>query len=262
MSEVWLAEPMSMQWAVVTGASGGLGEEFARRLASQGANVMLVARSEEKLAQLARELEQKFGITARAVPCDLSEADSRAPLVEKLSNTEVHTVVNNAGFGTIGKFAELSPTRINQEISLNIAALTELTRAVLPGQIARGRGAVINVASTGAFQPIPKMAVYAASKAYVLRFTSALWAELRGTGVRAVCICPGPTRTQFFAAAGNDSVMTNRREPNQVVDATFAALASNQPYVVDGLRNNLLAQANRFAPTRLQLLIAGWIASH
>lgn len=251
-----------MQWAVVTGASGGLGEEFARHLASQGANVILVARSHEKLDQLARALEDEFGIATWVLPCDLSDAAARAELIEQLTGAEVHTMVNNAGFGTIGKFADRSSERINEEIAVNIAALTELTHAVLPHLVARGRGAIINVASTAAFQPIPEMAVYAASKAYVLRFTEALWAELRGTEVRAVCICPGPTETQFFAAAGDDNVMTNRRSPSQVVAATFAALANHQPYVVDGRRNWLLAQLNRFAPTRLQLLVAGWIASH
>ena len=142
-------------------------------------------------------------------PCDLTDRGARAALVEELGATQVHTLVNNAGFGTLGPFDEIPAERISTEVELNVVALTELTKAVLPGMRARGRGAVINIASTAAFQPIPQFATYAATKAYVLRFSVGLWAELRDTDVRVLAVCPGPTDTAFFDRAGNDDI---RRE--------------------------------------------------
>lgn len=253
---------MNDSWAVVTGASAGLGVAFARRLAAEGANVVLVARSADKLARVASELESEFGVSALALPTDLSDPAARAALAEDLSGRTVSHLVNNAGFGTMGDFADADPARMTQELELNAVALTALSRAVLPGMIRRGRGAIVNVASTAAFQPIPTMAVYAATKAYVLRFTIALWEELHPTGVRAIAICPGPTETAFFANAGNDAVMGSRRTPEQVVDTTFDGLSRHRPYVVDGSRNAAMAFATRFAPTRLQAALARRVATH
>lgn len=248
-------------WAVVTGASGGLGEAFARHLARQGSNVALVARSAEAMQAVAEDLERSNGVATRVLPVDLTDRAARSDLIAELSAMPVHTLVNNAGFGTHGAFTTLGRDRLTREIELNAVALTDLTHALLPGMVDRDRGAIINVASTAAFQPIPEMATYAATKAYVLSFSNALWGELRGTGVRVVCICPGPTDTGFFEAIGNDAVMTNRRTPEQVITATFQALGRRQPYVVDGLLNKTLAQANRFAPTALALRISNWIAT-
>lgn len=253
---------MSQSWAVVTGASAGLGVAFARRLASEGAGVILVARSADKLGQVAEELTGTYGVPTRVVPVDLSDRDARADLVAELRDTPTSHLINNAGFGTMGEFAEADPARITQELELNTVALTELTRAVVPGMIERGRGAIVNVASTGAFQPIPTMAVYAATKAYVLRFSIALWEELRPSGVRAIAICPGPTETSFFANAGNDAVMGHRRTPEQVVETTFSGLRRHRPYVVDGARNGALAFATRFAPAGLQASLARRVATH
>ena len=249
-------------WAVVTGASGGLGEGYATELARQGANVLLVARSTDKLTALAERLRRDFGVDVEVWPCDLTNRSSRAVLVADLMSRNVHTLVNNAGFGTLGEFVDLELSRIQAEVELNVVALTELTHTVLPGMKARGRGAIINIASTGAFQPIPKFSTYAATKAYVLRLSIGLWDELKDTDVRVLAVCPGPTETSFFAVAGDDGLMTQRRSVEQVVTSSFKALRKRRPYVVDGFQNAVLAQATRLLPTSLVTRMAGWVATH
>lgn len=252
---------MSNSWAVVTGGSSGLGVAFAERVASKGTNVLLAARSVDRLDEVAADLRRRFRVETETVAADLGDATQRGRLIEAIDGRDVGYLVNNAGFGTIGEFADAEPRRIANELNLNVLALTELSRAVAPGMIRRRRGAIINVASTAAFQPIPTMAVYAASKAYVLRFSIALWEELRHTGVRAMAICPGPTDTAFFANAGNDTVMSKRRTPDQVVDTTFQALKRHRPYAVDGANNAAMAFATRLAPARLQAKLAKLVAT-
>lgn len=253
---------MSTTWAVVTGASSGLGIAYAERLAADGANVILVARSEDKLQKVAENLRQRHGVETMVLPADLTDRQARASLIDTLGGLQISTLVNNAGFATFGDVAEIDPDRMSREVELNVVALTDLTRALIPQMIDRGRGAVINIASTAAFQPIPGMAVYAATKGYVLQFTVALWAELKKTGVRALCVCPGPTETEFFTAAGDDSVMGNRRTPEQVVDSTFDALKRHRPFVVDGAQNKLLAVSTRLAPKGLAATLAKFVATH
>lgn len=250
------------EWAVVTGASGGLGEAYARELASQGSNVILVARSVDKMEAIAKEIEERHGRETMILSCDLSDPAERATLVAKLDTLEIHTLVNNAGFASMGVLGELDRDRVVNEVELNVVALTQLTHAVLPRMVAERRGAIINVASTAAFQPIPQMATYAATKSFVLSFTSALWGEMEGTGVRVVCICPGPTETSFFENAGNGEMMKIRRRPEQVVATTFAALRSGKPYAVDGLGNNVLSKMARFVPTALLVKAAAWVGTH
>lgn len=249
-------------WAIVTGASGGLGRAYARYLASTGLDVGLVARSEAPMTRLAGELTERFGVNARVWTSDLTRDADRRQLIDDLTQLDVDTLVNNAGYGLLGDVAELDPTRQSNMIVLNCVALTELTQAVLPALITRRQGTIINIASTAAFQAIPTMAAYAASKAFVLRFTEGLWSEVQGTGVRTIAVCPGPTDTAFFEAAGDDAVMTRRRTPEQVVQTTFAALKANRPYVVDGAANAFLAMAARLAPTRLALRLARQTVSH
>ncbi len=253
---------MQNSWAVVTGASSGLGVTFAEKVASEGVNVLLAARTAGPMEELAARLQERHGVETLVVPVDLSDREARGALVDRLHGMDISYLINNAGFATIGDFAEADPDRMLQEKELNMVALTQLARAVAPGMISRGRGAIINVASTAAFQPIPTMAVYAATKAYVLRLTIALWEELFHTGVRAIAICPGPTDTPFFAEAGDDSKMAKRRTPAQVVETTFAGLGRHQPYVVDGASNALMAFATRLAPVRLQAALARWVATH
>jgi len=245
--------------ALVTGASAGLGVDFARQLSKRGHRLVLVARRKERLEELARELGN-----ARAAAIDLSKKDAAAKLLADLeSNGEtVDLLVNNAGFGLIGRFAELDAKRERQMIDLNVGALTELCRAVAPGMIARKSGGIINVASTAAFQAGPKMAVYFATKAFVLSLTEALHEELKPHGIKVSCLCPGPTRTEFGEVAGfGGNGMFDRvaMESPEVVTAGLEGLDSNKAVVIPGLVNKIGAAATRFAPRATVRKIAGAI---
>ena len=251
--------------ALVTGASSGIGDRFARALAARGAHLVLAARSADRLDALAAELRAAHPdrrVEVRAV--DLSRSEAPGELAESLRDTPVDLLVNNAGFGTHGPVAEEDPARVAQEIQLNCATAVALTTSLLPGMLARRRGGVLNVSSTSAFQPVPQMAVYAATKAFLLSFTEALWAETRGTGVDVLALCPGPTETAFFdvASPGRPILTRGRQTPEQVVDAALAALAEGRgPTVVPGLRNRLLSQGYRFVPravmARMSTRVAG-----
>ena len=245
--------------ALVTGASAGLGVEFARQLSKKGHRLVLAARRKERLDGLAKELGN-----ARALAIDLSKKDAAARLMADLEThgESVDLLVNNAGFGLIGRFAELDPKRLRQMIDLNVATLTDLCRAVAPAMIERGSGAIINVASTAAFQPGPKMAVYFATKAFVLSLTEALHEELAPRGIHVTCLCPGPTGTEFGDVAGFggnglfDKVAMNSAE---VVEAGLSGLDKNKAVVVPGVVNKLTANSGRFAPRFLVRKIAGAI---
>jgi len=245
--------------ALITGASAGLGLEFARQLSRRGHRLVLAARRKDRLETLAQDLGN-----ARAVAIDLSKKASAAKLMADLAaaGDEVEMLVNNAGFGLIGRFAELDSKRLRQMIDLNTGALTDLCRAVAPAMIARRSGGILNVASISAFQPGPKMAVYFATKAYVLSLSEALHEELKPHGVKVSCLCPGPTRTEFGEVAGfGGSILFDRvaMEPRQVVAAGLAGLDRNHAVVVPGLLNKLVAASNRFAPRSLVRKIAGSI---
>jgi short-subunit dehydrogenase len=245
--------------ALVTGASAGLGVEFARQLSKRGHRLVLAARRRERLDALAKELGK-----ARAVSIDLSKKDSAAKLLADLeANGEtVDLLVNNAGFGLIGRFAELDPGRERQMIDLNVGTLTDLCRAVAPQMIARKSGAILNVASTAAFQPGPKMAVYFATKAFVLSLTEALHEELKPHGVNVSCLCPGPTRTEFGDVAGfggNGMFDKVAMEAPEVVEAGLDGLDSNQAVVIPGIINKVGAFSGRFAPRSVVRKIAGAI---
>lgn len=237
-------------WALVTGASSGIGEVFARELAQRGASLVLVARSQDKLEELAQELRGSFQVSVEVLAYDLSEPGAGAGLAARLSErgVQIDVLVNSAGFGLFGPLHEVDPARVAQEVQLNVAALTELTCALLPEMRARDRGAIVNVASTAAFQPLPYMSVYGATKAYVLSFTEALWAETRGTGVRVTALCPGATDTAFFATASDNASVGPRMSPEPVVTAAFSALERRRCSVVPGLANRLLAESPRLAP--------------
>jgi short-subunit dehydrogenase len=245
--------------AVVTGASAGLGVDFARQLSRRGHRLVLVARRRERLEALARELGN-----ARAVTIDLSKKDAAAKLLADLdANDEiVDLLVNNAGFGLIGRFAELDAKRERQMIDLNVGALTELCRAVAPGMIERKSGGIINVASTAAFQPGPKMAVYFATKAFVLSLTEALHEELKRHGIKVSCLCPGPTRTEFGEVAGfggNGLFDRVAMESPEVVKAGLEGLDANKAVVIPGFVNKVGAISTRFAPRATVRKIAGAI---
>jgi len=244
--------------ALVTGASTGLGAVFARELAAQGADLVLVARSEDKLQALASELRAAHGVTIEVVAGDLSTAGAGAKLAAHLAErgSQVDVLINNAGFGLHGALAAADPSRMAEMVQLNVNALMELTAAMLPGMRTRDYGAIVNVASTAAFQPVPYMAVYGATKAFVLSFTEAVWAETKGTGVRVTTLCPGATETEFFATAGEDAQFSKTMAPEPVVAAAFTALDRGRPSVITGSRNWFVAQTVRFAPRRVAAGIA------
>ena len=245
--------------ALVTGASAGLGVDFARQLSSRGHRLVLAARRKDRLDELAKELGK-----ARAVAIDLSKSGSSAKLMADLeANGEtVDLLVNNAGFGLIGRFAELDAKRERQMIDLNVSTLMDLCRAAAPAMIKRKSGGILNVASTAAFQPGPKMAVYFASKAFVLSLSEALHEELKPHGVHVTCLCPGPTRTEFGDVAGFggnglfDRVAMNAAE---VVETGLTGLDSNRAVVVAGWMNKVTAASTRFAPRSVVRKIAGAI---
>jgi short-subunit dehydrogenase len=245
--------------ALITGASAGLGVEFARQLSERGHRLVLVARRKERLNQLAKELGK-----ARAVALDLSRAGAADKLIADLQahGEVVDVLVNNAGFGLIGKFAQLDAKRERQMIDLNVGTLTDLCRAVAPTMIKRKSGAILNVASTAAFQPGPKMAVYFATKAFVLSLSEALHEELKPHGIKVSCLCPGPTRTEFGEVAGfggNGLFDRVAMESPAVVRAGLDGLEKNKAVVVPGFLNKLTANSGRFAPRSVVRRVAGAI---
>ena len=248
------------QVALITGASAGLGAEFARQLAKRGRNLVLAARRKDRIDGLARELRN-----ARAIAIDLSETGAAAKLMANVEGAgeQVDILINNAGFGLIGRFAKREPERLREMIDLNVGTLTDLCRLVAPGMVERGSGGIINLASTAAFQPGPNMAVYFATKAYVLSFTEALHEELKPYGVRVSCLCPGPTRTEFGEVAGfggrNGLFDRVAMEAPKVVAAGLKGLDRNRAVVVPGIPNKITAASSRFAPRPLVRKIAGAI---
>ncbi len=245
--------------ALITGASAGLGVEFARQLVKRGRKLVLVARRKDRLEALAAELGN-----ARVVALDLSERGSTAALMANVAAAGEHIelLVNNAGFGLRGRFAELDAARQRQMIDLNVTSLTELCRAAAPGMIERRAGAILNVASTAAFQPGPNMAVYFATKAYVLSFTEALHEELKPHGIRVTALCHGPTKTEFGEVAGfgeNSAFDRFSTDAASVVRAGLKAADGNRAVVVPGLLNKAGAALTRFVPRPLIRKIAGAI---
>jgi uncharacterized protein len=237
-----------MGTAVVTGASSGLGRELAQLLASRGEHVVVVARSPEALTALAAASSR-----IQPVVADLSTPQGRDELGKVVDVVDI--LVNNAGFGSGGRFADAPRALSDQMVDVNVAALTDLTARWLPGMVARGAGRIVNVASTAAFQPGPNMAVYYATKAYVLSFTEAIAEELRGTGVTATAFCPGPFRSGFQSTAGIDSsrMLRGRRLPSSAAMARDALSAMDRGVVVavPGVVNKLGAMATRFVPRSL-----------
>ena len=245
--------------ALVTGASAGLGVDFARQLSKRGYRLVLAARRKDRLEALAKELGN-----ARAVAIDLSKKDAAAKLMADVeANGEtVDLLVNNAGFGLIGRFAELDAKRLRQMIDLNAGALMDLCRAAAPAMIERKSGAILNVASTAAFQPGPKMAVYFATKAFVLSFTEALHEELKPLGIKVSCLCPGPTRTEFGEVAGfvgNGAFDRFAMGSAEVVEIGLEGLDKNKAVVIAGTMNKIGALSTRFAPRSTVRRIAGAI---
>ena len=247
---------------LVTGASSGIGTEMARQLASRGHGVTLVARRADRLEALATELAEKHKITATAIPCDLGDPIARAELIEGLrAGPALAGLCNNAGYGINGRVSANDADRERQMVELNVVALHDLTLRVLPGMIERGTGAILNVASTAAFQPLPGFATYAATKAFVLSFSESLSTELSGTGVSCSALCPGPVKTEFAAVAGSTmseslpdfAMVTAEEVARQAIDA----MESGSRTAIPGVANQIQALLGRLAPRSLVLPLAG-----
>jgi short-subunit dehydrogenase len=249
-------------WAVVTGASSGLGALFAEKLAQRGLPLVLAGRDEARLTDV-RERVQRLapGIDVELVVGDLGSQAGVEALVAVLQERVIDVLVNNAGFGTYGRLAEVDADRDRDLIAVNVDALVRLMHAVLPGMLARGHGQILNVASTIAFQPAPYQATYGASKAFVLSFSQALWAETKGSGVSVTALCPGPTRTGFVDALDADvsgtAIYRKLASPEPVVAAGLRALDRGRPVVVPGMRNWVMANAARLSPGWVGALISG-----
>jgi short-subunit dehydrogenase len=241
--------------ALVTGASAGIGEAFAQRLARDGYDLILVARSQDRLDTLAKQLHRQHHVRVEPLPADLTDS-AQLHVVEKMieGSEGLDLLVNNAGFGTLGKLAELDVDREENEVRLNVIALMRLTRAALPAMVGRRSGAIINVSSMAGFQPAPYNATYAATKAFVTSFTESISEELRGSGVSVQALCPGFTRTEFQERAEIDV----SRIPNAmwmsaeaVVDASLQALKRGDVVCVPGLQNKVMATLTSLVPRSL-----------
>lgn len=236
--------------ALITGASSGIGEAFARALAQRGTALILTARSKAKLEQLADELRERYQITVHVFPKDLSLAQAPLELFEEIQKNRltVDILINNAGFGRWTDFLGERMDGYEQMVALNINALVRLTHLCLPAMLARRSGGVINVASTAAFQPISFLAIYAASKAFVLNFTEALAGEYRGKGIQVLALCPGPTDTNFSSVARANTPDTHSATAAEVAEAGLAAFVNGRSCLVHGRRNYLTSLLPRMLP--------------
>lgn len=244
--------------ALITGASSGIGAVFAREFASRGHDLVVAARRTDRLDSLAKEIAAAHGVSVRVIAADLSVPGAAQKLATAVGKSPIDVLINNSGWGHIGAFAEEDLDGMSDEINVNIVALTQLSRLFVTSMIARGRGTIINIASTAAYQPVPNMSVYAATKAYVLSFTEALWGELQGTGVTALAVSPGGTATEFFEVAGGRAMSGGLMTPAQVVATAMSALDSTSPppSVVVGSTNRFMAVVGRFVPRRMLIGVA------
>jgi uncharacterized protein len=241
--------------ALVTGASSGIGADLARELARDGHDLVLAARTVAPMQELAGELAA-HGASSVVLAADLGRAGAAAELASTIETRGLHidVLVNNAGLGGIGRVDQMDPQRISEMLQVNVVALTELTRLLLPGMVARRRGKVLLVASTASFQPGPRMAVYFATKAYVLSLGEALAYELRGTGVTVTTLCPGATATNFFKVAGAaDIALRPAMRSAEVARVGYRAMKAGRRVVITGILNRFLAVAGRHAPHWLTL---------
>jgi len=249
---------------LITGASSGIGRELAPFFAVDGSDLILVARTESKLQELADELTTKHGTNVTVIPMDLSKPNAPQQLFDELTaaGMTVDVLINNAGFGQYGPFADGEMSRYSNMLQLNVTALTELAHLFVRGMIERKRGAIMNLGSTASFQPGPNSAVYYASKAYVLSFSEALWDEVRKKGVTIMCLCPGPTKTGF----GDDSNMEdtfmfkyNAMNVKDVAAAAYRGLRKQKRLVMPGIINNIMAWSVRMSPRSSIIRVMSWL---
>ena len=243
--------------ALITGGSVGIGLELAKQFAAHGHDLVLSARHQDALEAAAGLIEGKYGVKVTVITADLADPDSPQRLFDAVNaeKIDIHFLVNNAGFGLGGEFSETDGARELDMIQVNISALTNLTKLFLPAMIKRKTGKILNVASTAAFQPGPLMAVYYATKAYVLSFSEALDEELRNTGVGVTCLCPGATATNFAETAkvGNSNLLAKVgvAKADEVAKFGYEAMVKGDRVAIPGLRNKIMVQAERFAPRNL-----------
>jgi len=251
-----------MATALITGASGGIGYELAKLFANDHYDLVLVARSAEKLSRFAVELQSQFGISAKSIALDLTDPAAPQSLFKQLASERisVEILVNNAGYGVFGEFNQASMDETLGQIQLNITALTHLTKLFLPPMVQRRSGKILNVASTAGFQAGPLMAVYYATKAYVILFSEALANELEGSGVTVTCLCPGATDTGFQGRAGNDETLLFKKlrpmDAKTVARDGYRGLMAEKTMVISGFRNWLVAESVRFAPRKMVTAIS------
>jgi uncharacterized protein len=247
---------MARETVLITGASSGIGLELAKLFAADKSDLVLVARNQAALEKLAEELRRDHGVEVLVEPIDLANATAPQAVFDNLTakGIRVDVVVNNAGFGSLGAFADLPAQRQLDMIQVNVTALTHLSRLFLPRMIEQGRGGILNVGSTAGFQPGPNMAVYYASKAYVLSFTEALAEELAGTDIKITCLAPGPTSTGFAAVARMESTLLFRlgsMDAKTAASIGYRGFRRGKVLVIPGFRNKLGPFAVRFGPRRL-----------
>jgi short-subunit dehydrogenase len=255
-----LPPPSPDSAALITGASSGIGADVARSLATRGHGVVLVARRAERLEALAGELRDEHGVRAETLSCDLGDADARARMLDQLGELglTVDVLVNNAGFGSGGLFQSLDQDREVQMVRLNVEAVVDLCGRFVPEMVRAGQGAVLNVASTASFQPLPRQATYAATKAFVSAFTDGLYADLRGTGVTATCLCPGPVETEFPNTAGLQEAADGLpsifwTQSDHVAEEAVKGLERGKRVVIPGVINRATALGGQHAPRGLLL---------
>jgi short-subunit dehydrogenase len=253
---------MAREVSLVTGASSGIGEAFARRLAKDGRHLVLVARRADRLEALAAEIHAAHRVAVEVVPADLTRPYAAATLAAEIDRRGlvVDWLVNNAAFGTAGRFHELPLERELEQVRLNVEAVVDLTGRFLPGMVARRKGAVVNVSSVGGFAPGPRMAVYAASKAFVTSFSEAIAAELAGTGVHVLCVCPGFTRTEFQSHVDVDTSQVPAfawMTADAVANEAVAAVGRNGPVLVNGRLNAAMVAVTRLLPHSITTRIVG-----
>jgi len=252
------------RFTLITGASTGIGRELALIAASKGRSLVLVARSEEKLSELARSIREAHGVRAEVVALDLSDPEAPAALFREMKRREIEieVLINNAGFGSLGRFHETPIDRQLEMLRLNVAALTHLTHLFLPPMLERRRGRILNVASMAGLQPGPWMTVYYASKAYVLSFTEAIAEELRATGVTSTALLPGPTRTEFQSRAdmaGSRLIRLGMANARSVAEAGYRGMEAGRVMVIPGISNKALSLVVRLSPRWAVRRVVSWL---
>lgn len=250
-----LPKPDTYTTVVITGASSGIGAELASGLARRGFPLLLVARRRERLDEIANQVGEEHSVAVEVLPLDLSDSKARAKLADRLRTEPIAGLCNSAGFGTSGVFHELPIEREREEVILNALALMDLTHAALPGMVERGAGAVMNIASIAGFQPLPYMAVYSATKAFVQTFSEAVHEELHGTGVSVTALCPGPVPTEWaeIANANRFSIPVAQVSPHDVAEAAIGGMLGGKRSVVPGVVPKVVSHGGRYVPRSLLL---------